>query len=196
MNRRTFLATSAAAASAKTASALDWPQWRGPKRDGLSLETGLLSSWPSAGPKKLWSISNLGQGYGSLAIHGDRVYVQSRTSDGKSVLSVLNIANGAPVWTIPLGRGLDQDRGGGPRGTPSIDGDRVFAMTEDGELVCHLLKNGNPVWRKNILADFKGSNPHWNLSESPLIDGDRLYVTPGGAGAGVVALEKATGKLI
>lgn len=171
----------------------DWPQWRGPNRDGLSSDTGLAASWPSGGPKSLWTVSGLGNGYGSISMVGDRLYLQGGRLR-ESVLFCLNRADGKTIWTTPLGQFLDQDRGPGPRGTPTVDGDRVYALSEDGDLRCLRAKDGSSVWHRNILKEYDGRNPHWLLSESPLVDGKMLIVTPGGAEAGMVALDKMTGK--
>lgn len=177
------------------ASAFDWPQWQGPERTGLSKETGLLPQWPASGPPLLWSVSGLGAGYGSIAIKGDRLFVQALNASGSAVSS-LNRADGTVLWTTSLGRGGGNDRGPGPRGTPTLDGDRLYVLTENGDLACLHSSNGDAVWQRNILADFKGRQIPWLISESPLVDGDRLYVTPGGPGAGIVALDKMTGKTV
>jgi outer membrane protein assembly factor BamB len=173
----------------------DWPQWRGPERNGISKDTGLLKQWPSSGPQKSWSISNLGEGYGSIAIKGDRVFVQGTRGEA-SVVFCLNRADGKAVWSAALGAKVKQSEGNGPRSTPTVDDNRVYILTENGDLACLNTRDGSPVWRKNILREFGGSNPRWLISESPLVDGDRLIVTPGGRGAGMVALEKMTGKEI
>jgi outer membrane protein assembly factor BamB len=173
----------------------DWPQWQGPERTGVSTETGLLKQWPNAGPPQAWSVSSLGKGYGTVAIQGDRIFVQG-TQGANSVVFALNRADGKTVWTRTLGRTLDQDKGGGPRGTPTADGDRVYALSENGDLACLQTDNGSVVWARNILAEFKGSNPQWLISESPLVDGNNVIVTPGGSQAGIVALDKRTGKTV
>ena len=188
-------ANSPAAPNALPSGPSDWPQWRGPERNGVSKDTGLLKQWPGPGPQRAWSISSLGEGYGSLAIKGDRIFVQG-ASDRASVVFCLNRADGKTVWSAALGRKGNQDVGNGPRSTPTVDNDRVYAMTENGDLACLNANNGVPVWRKNILKEFGGSNPGWLISESPLIEGDRVIVTPGGSGAGIVALDKMTGKEI
>jgi outer membrane protein assembly factor BamB len=181
--------------AAKTASAsvADWPQWHGPNRDNVSSETGLLKSWPSGGPKLLWSIRNLGTGYGSLAIKDDRIYVQG-TMGRDSVVFSLNRADGKTVWNAPIGPALDQDRGGGPRGTPTIDGDLLYAISENGDLACIRKNDAHVAWHRNMLKDYGGSNPNWHISESPLIDGNNVIGTPGGRSGGIVAFEKSSGK--
>ena len=176
-------------------ASFDWPQWRGPDRSGLSKETGLLSQWPRSGPTVAWSAAMLGAGYGSIAVQGDRVYVQGMRNN-QSVVSVLNRADGKVVWVRVLGPAGNNDRGPGPRSTPTIDGDRVYALSETGDLACLRAADGMVIWQRNILKEFKGENPNWLLSESPLIDGDHVIVTPGGRGAGVVALDKMSGKTV
>jgi outer membrane protein assembly factor BamB len=170
----------------------DWPQWRGPERNGLSKDAGLLKQWPASGPRQAWSISSLGEGFGSIAIRGDRIFVQG-TNESASVVFCLNRADGKKVWAAALGPKLEEGRGNGPRSTPTVDNDRVYALTENGDLACLRASDGAPVWRKNVLKEFGGSNLRWLISESPLIDGDHVIVTPGGRGAGIVALNKMTG---
>jgi outer membrane protein assembly factor BamB len=188
-----LLTLATAALSAQVAG--DWPQWRGAARSGISAETGLLKQWPAPGPSIVWTASNLGAGYGSVAVSGERVYVQGMRGD-RSVVSSLNRADGKVIWTRPLGAKGDNDRGSGPRGTPAVDGDRVYALTEMGDLACLRVADGTIVWQRNILKDFGGSNINWLISESPLVDGAHLIVTPGGRGAGLAALDKMTGKTV
>lgn len=198
MNRRHALSVIAAALAGPRslrAAEPDWPQWRGPRRDAISPETGLLTRWPAEGPKRLWQTEGLGMGYGSVSMAGTRIFTQGGAG-GRSEVHCLNRADGRKLWTASLGRMGGNDRGDGPRATPTIDGNRVFVLTENGDLACLDVAGGKPVWSMNMLSEFGGSNPNWLLSESPLIDGERLIVTPGGRGAGMVALDKATGKTI
>jgi outer membrane protein assembly factor BamB len=143
----------------------------------------------------VWAISELGEGYGSLSIKGDRIFVQGVKSGDTSVFC-LSRADGKTLWVTPLGKRLGQDKGPGPRGTPTTDNDRLYALAENGELACLKAADGSLVWRRNILKDFRGQNPRWLISESPLVDGDHLIVTPGGEGASIVALDKLTGKTV
>ena len=184
-----------AAISAQNPSATDWPQWRGPDRTGISKETGLLKQWPAGGPARLWRVTNLGAGYGSLSIKGERIFVQMIVGR-QSVVAALDRSNGQIVWSKPLGSAGSNDRGSGPRGTPTIDGDRLYALSENGDLACLRVADGAIVWQRNILRDFKGRNINWLISESPLVDGDRVIVSPGGRDATVVALDKMTGKTV
>jgi len=183
-----------ATSAASTLAPGDWPQWRGPNRDGISRETGLLQQWPAGGPPVVWTAKGLGGGYGAVAVKGTRVFVQGLRGRETFVHS-LNRADGAYLWSKSLGSGGDNDRGPGPRGTPTLDGDRLYVLTESGNLYC-LREDGTEIWQKNILREFGGSNIQWLISESPLIDGDRVIVTPGGRSAGMVALDKMTGKTI
>jgi outer membrane protein assembly factor BamB len=114
----------------------------------------------------------------------------------QSYVASLNRADGRIVWTKALGQSGDNDRGNGPRGTPTLDGDRLYALSEAGDLACLKSADGTVVWQRNILRDFNGANIHWLVSESPLVDGDKVLVTPGGRNAGVAALDKRTGKTV
>ena len=175
-------------------AASDWPQWQGPDRTRISKETGLLKEWPAAGPAVVWTSTGLGSGYGSMAVAGDRVFVQS-TRGRNSVVIALNRADGKEVWSRALGASQSNDQGPGPRGTPTVDGDRLYVLTENGDLAC-LKTDGTEVWHRNILRDFGGPQLRWLISESPLVDGPHLIVSPGGQGAGMVKLDKLTGKTV
>ena len=190
-----LVAASAVGLSGQAGSGVDWPQWRGPDRTGISTETGLLDQWPAAGPPLVWSASNLGGGFGSVAVRGDRIFVQGMR-DARSVVSALNRADGKPVWERDLGAARTNDRGSGPRGTPTVDGDRIYVLTENGDLACLRVGDGTVVWQRNILEDFGGRNLAWLVSESPLVDGDQVIVTPGGRAAGMAARDKMTGRTI
>jgi outer membrane protein assembly factor BamB len=189
-----------AAATFIAVAALDaanWPQWQGPDRTRVSKETGLLKEWPAGGPRRIWTTDGLGAGYGSMSVAGDRVYLQG-VRGSSSVVIALNRADGREVWSKALGptetkqRG---DRGPGPRGTPTVDGDRLYVLTENGDLAC-LGTDGTVRWQRNILKDFGGPQLQWLISESPLVDGPSVVVTPGGPGAGMVKLDKLTGKTV
>ena len=199
MRYRTAAAFAAAASMTLAVNgqsgAVDWPQWRGPDRNGLSTETGLLKQWPASGPPVVWATSNLGEGYGSAAVAGDRVFVQGLRGR-ESVLSSLNRADGRVLWSKPIGPGGTNDRGSGPRGTPTVDGDRVYVLTETGDLACLSVAEGAIVWRRSVLREFNGTNIEWLISESPLVDGSNVIVTPGGRNAGMVALDKMSGKTV
>jgi len=177
-----------------TAAAGDWPQWRGPNRDGISSETGLLTSWPAGGPRVVWKTTGLGEGYSSFSVVKGRLYTQGQRGDQEYVY-VFDIKTGTKLWEVPTGRPYREQRGNGPRGTPTIDGDRLYAMAADGKLVCLEVATGEVLWSQNVVQKYGASVIHWGMSESPLVDGNRLIVMPGGPGASVVSLNKLNGEL-
>jgi outer membrane protein assembly factor BamB len=177
-----------------TLDAADWPQWQGPERTRISRETGLLKQWPAGGPPVAWTAKGLGAGFGSTAVVGDRVFVQG-TRGPSSVVIALNRTTGKEVWSKALGLSGTNDRGPGPRSTPTVDGNRLYVLTENGDLAC-LETDGSMVWQRNILQEFGGSQLRWLISESPLVDGPHVVVSPGGPAAGMVKLDKMTGKTI
>jgi outer membrane protein assembly factor BamB len=180
---------------AQAGGATDWPQWRGPARNSVSTETGLLQQWPASGPAVEWTATGLGRGYGSIATQGDRIFVQGASGNQSTVYSI-DRATGKRVWLKALGPAGDNDRGPGPRGTPTLDGDRLYALSENGDLMCVKAADGTAVWQRNILREFRGRNIDWLVSESPLIDGGRVIVTPGGPNATLAALDKLTGQTV
>ncbi|MBM3783784.1 MAG: polyvinylalcohol dehydrogenase [Acidobacteria bacterium] len=185
--RRTFLTTSAAATAA------NWPQWRGIARDGRSAETGLLRTWPAGGPKQVWRVESVGAGYSSYAVANGKLYTQGQ-KDGAQWVMALDANTGKTVWQTKAGTEFPQDRGPGPRGTPTLDGDTLYALSADGTLVSLQAETGKKNWELPVLDKFSGRQIHWGLSESPLVDGDRLIVQPGGQENSVVALDKKTGR--
>jgi outer membrane protein assembly factor BamB len=175
----------------------DWPQWQGPNRNRISSETGLLKEWPAAGPAVVWTANGVGSGYGSMAVAGNRVYLQGARGS-ESMVIALNRADGKEVWAKALGpveTKMFTQQGAGPRGTPAVDGDRLYALTENGDLAC-LKTDGTMVWQRNILRDFGAPQLRWLISESPLVDGPSLVVSPGGSDAAIVKLDKMTGKTV
>jgi outer membrane protein assembly factor BamB len=189
----------AASLSAQTpaprASAGPWPQWRGPERTGVSAETGLLTSWPAGGPPQVWTATGLGSGFSSVAVAGGRIFTMGDRRDGQYVIA-LDEATGKELWATRAGdRHIDEYAG--PRGTPTVDGALLYAIGTDGDLVCLESATGRERWRKNMPRDFGGRMmSSWMYSESPLVDGDRVVVTPGGARAAIVAMDKTTGREI
>jgi outer membrane protein assembly factor BamB len=182
--------------------AADWPQWRGPRRDGVSLETGLLQSWPTAGPKLLWTCKQAGYGLSSMAVVGDTLYTCGVRGDDEYVLA-FEVASGKEKWNAKIGKMFTFRAnvwGDGPRATPTVDGDRVYAYGGQGDLVCVERDTGKVVWRKTNDGDFKGqimvytvNGLSWGFAASPLIDGDVLVFCPGGPDGWMAALDKKTG---
>lgn len=168
----------------------DWPSWRGPNRDGISTETGLLDRWPEGGPKLLWRVDKvLGNGYSSVAIADGKIYTIGKRGPDAELIA-LNLEDGKELWSARVG-------GGNPNCTPTVDGDLVYALGRDGDLVCCDADTGDEVWRKNYRNDFGGKMMSgWGYSESPLIDGDHLICTPGAQDAIMAALDKKTGEVI
>ena len=175
--------------------AADWTTWLGPNRDGKSTETGLLTSWPEGGPRSIWHAKGLGEGYSSMAVVGNRIYTQGQEGDQQFVLA-LDTASGKQVWKTPTGKSFSSDQGGGPRGMPTVDGNRLYALASDGTFVCLDTETGKRLWGFNYIEKFGSTLPRWGFSEAALIDGDRLIINPGGKGAGIVALNKASGTVI
>ena len=195
--KRTLVLAALVGLGVAVVNAADWPQWQGPDRTRISKETGLLKEWPAGGPRLVWTANGLGSGYGSMAVAGDRVFLQGARGPN-SVVIALNRADGKEVWSKALGRvesRMRTERGAGPRGTPTVDGDRLYVLTENGDLAC-LKTDGSIVWQLNMLKEFGGSQLQWLISESPLVDGPHVVVSPGGPGAGMVKLDKMTGKTV
>lgn len=175
--------------------ATDWPQWRGVERNGISPETGLLKSWPPGGPPLVWKTQGLGEGYSAFSISGGLLFTQGQRGDREFVLAV-DTATGKKAWETMTGKPFRERRGHGPRGTPTLDGDVLYAMAADGTLVCLKQRSGEKVWTVDLMKRFNTDVLHWGMSESPLVDGDRLIVTPGGKGSAIVALNKKTGETV
>jgi outer membrane protein assembly factor BamB len=177
----------------------EWPQWRGPDRDGISKEKGLLQEWPAEGPTLVWKVDKLGDGYSSPAVADDRIFLINNDTLEDEYVQALSIKDGSQLWRRTLGKvGKPDQRPSypGARSTPTVDGDLVFALGSDGDLVCVEAATGDEKWRKNLLKDFDGKSGTWAYAESPLVDGDVLIVTPGGKEATIVALNKSTGEVI
>lgn len=167
----------------------EWSRWRGPNGDGLSAETGLLTEWPAEGPALVWQAKGLGGGMASVAVADGRIYTLGNQVGNK--LFAVNVADGSIVWAS------EKFGGGNPNCTPTVDGDRVYGLSNDGELACVAAADGKILWQKNFKNDFGGQMMSgWGYSESPLVDGDRLICTPGSQDALLAALDKKTGKTI
>jgi outer membrane protein assembly factor BamB len=181
-----------------SAQAADWPQWRGPQRDGISQETGLLKEWPKDGPKVAWQNDKVGLGYSTPAIAGDRIYLIGNEGKKKEFVEALGAQDGHQIWLTVVGEvgpnGTPQYPGA--RGTPTVDGDLLYAIGSNGDLACLETATGKIVWHKSLRSDFGGVPGRWAYSESPLVDGNVLVCTPGGSLATLVALNKQNGEVI
>ena len=176
----------------------DWPQWRGPDRDGVSAETDLLTTWPDDGPRKLWEQS-AGAGYSSLAIAGVRVFTLMQDGDAEAVVC-WDADTGKELWRFRYPARYQNAYGDGPRSTPTVAGNLVYTVGGTG--ILHCLKthpesaDGEVVWRKDLLAEFGAENLKWGVSFSPLVEGDLVYTNPGGLnGNSLAAFDKLTGEL-
>jgi outer membrane protein assembly factor BamB len=170
----------------------DWPQWRGPNRDGVSTEKGLLKDWPQGGPPLAWQAKGAGEGYSSFAVSQGRLYTLGARGEAEYVIA-FDAASGKRLWERQHGRRFNNDRGDGPRATPTVEGDRVYAFGASGDLSVLNAATGEPYWSLNLLKQFNGSNIQWGLSESPLVLSDRILVNAGGT---IVALRKTDGSPI
>ena len=188
---------------ALSASAGDWPTFRGTDRSAVAPDTGLLQEWPTEGPPLLWETQGSGRGYSSMAIKNGRMYVLgdgvADAPDADEYLICYDIADGKRLWQSRMGAPWTEGKPNwqSSRSTPSADDTHVYAVTPAGELVCCDAATGAEQWRKNFKTDFGGSKAdHWGYSESVLLDGDRLICTPGGDQNTMVALNKQTGEII
>ncbi len=173
----------------------DWPQWRGPNRDGLSQETGLLPSWPPGGPPLLWKATGLGAGYSTVAVDRGRIFTLGASSEIEYLIA-LDVRTGKEIWRARIGRRYENSRGDGPRGAPTVDGTRVYALGGNGDLVAADAATGKLVWHVNLLERFSAGNISWGISESPLVLSDRVLVNAGGRGGSLVALRKDDGSTL
>ena len=172
-----------------TTIAGDWPSWRGPNRDGISSETGLLSSWPQDGPNLLWRVENLGGGYSSVAITDGKIFTIGKRKRGSELIA-LDAKDGTELWSAAVGNG-------NPNCTPTVDGNLVFALGRSGNLIAADAQSGSLVWKKSFGGDFGGKMMSgWGYSESPLVDGENVIVTPGASDAWLAAIDKVSGKVV
>ncbi len=179
--------------STSTAFAEDWPTFRGPNRDGISKETGLLKTWPKDGPAKVWTAKGLGLGFGTPTIAKGTIFGMGTRND-KDGIWALKEADGSELWFTPFDEPRKTNQNNGPSASPTYDDGKVFAVSSNGKLVCLDAVKGEKLWQRDYLADFGGKVPSWGFTDSALIDGDKLICVPGGSKAAVVALDKKTGK--
>lgn len=180
------------------AVAEDWPQWQGPQRNNRSPETGLLKEWPKEGPPLLWKATGLGGGDSAPAVAGGRIYGMANRGEDE-VVWALSETDGKEVWAARLGPAYNQrmtQSREGPACTPTVDGDRLYVVGLAGDVVCLQRRDGKILWQRSLTRDFGGRIPAWSYRESPLVDGDKVIVTPGAQDAMMVALNKMTGETL
>ncbi len=179
-------------ASALFTAAADWPQWRGSDRTDISKETGLLKQWPEGGPKLLWLNKDVGLGYSGYAIAGGKLFTVGLRGDTELLIAV-DAKTGKELWATPVGPILKNGWGDGPRATPTVAGDLVFAMSGTGTLLAAKGADGKEAWKASM-RDFGGKTPGWGYCESVLVEDGKVICTPGGAQGTLLALDQATGK--
>jgi len=170
-----------------------WPRFHGPNGDNISGDTGLLKQWPDDGPPLDWTCEEIGNGYSGVSMASGLIYTAGN-KDGNTLISALDM-DGNVQWLVPNGPAWTP-RYPGTRGTPTIDGDRLYHQSPIGNIICLNAATGKEIWRVNSLDAFQAENLEWALAESLLIDGDRVICCPGGKAASVAALNKMTGETV
>ena len=193
MNRKILALLGLAFISSSAFAAANWPQFRGPDRTDVSKETGLLKKWPAGGPKVVWMNKDVGLGYAGYSIVGDTLY--SMGARGNEQLIAVNLKDGSEKWKTDIGPVFGNKWGDGPRATPTVDGDHVYALGGQGNLICVEAKTGKVVWETSM-KKLGGGTPGWGYCESVLVDGDNVICTPGGKDGAIAALNKKTGAVV
>ncbi len=196
---RLLAAAVLAALTSTTAQAEDWTQWRGKNRDGISNEKNLLKQWSPQGPKLLWQIKDAGYGFGSVAVAGGSIYLVGSRGFEEEFVCALDDRTGRLIWSTVIGKPGNPDQQPsypGARSTPTVDGNMVYALGSDGDLVCLEAATGAVRWKKSLRADFNGKPGTWAYAESPLVDQGRVIVAPGSEQASLIALDKRNGELL
>lgn len=172
----------------------DWPQWRGPHRDGVWSETGIIEKFPDKQLKIKWR-APIGPGYSGPTVADGRVYVTDRAESKKGERALcFDAKSGESVWTYPYDRRYDVGYGDGPRAAVTIDSGRAYALGAMGDLHCLDAVRGDVLWKKDLLVEYKIRMPIWGITAAPLVEGNLLIVEIGGEHACVVAFDKATGE--
>ena len=152
-----FSAVSVSKPAYTAASPSDWPQWRGPERNGISKESGLLKQWPAGGPKLLWQLTDIGDGYSGPAVVGSRIYLVSNRGMDNEFVEARSTQDGKVIWTTRIGNVGNPDQDPNypkARSTPTVDGDLIYALGSDGDLACLETKTGKIRWQKSLRKDF------------------------------------------
>jgi outer membrane protein assembly factor BamB len=171
----------------------NWPQFRGPDRNGTSAETGLLRAWPDGGPEVLWS-TPVGQGYSAAAIHGGKVYFNDYDeATSEFLVRCLTLDEGRELWRFKEQRRIRPNHGI-TRSVPATDGEYVFSLDPKATLHALNAETGEEIWRKNLVQEYQTKIPPWYNGQNPLIEDDKVVVAPAGPSALVVAFDKAKGK--
>lgn len=176
--------------------AADWPQWRGANRDDISPDKSILNPWPAKGPKQLWLSKEGGLGYSGFSVVGNQLFTMGAQNGGEDVIC-LDPETGTKKWTSQIdSRVYPNNWGDGPRSTPTVDGDRIYALSANGTLACLTAREGKLVWKKDLVTDLGGELQSWGYTESVLIEGGKVICTPGGSKGTLAALDKMTGEVV
>jgi len=175
-------------------AAADWPQFRGPGRDGICLETGLLQHWPEGGPRLAWQAQSIGSGYSSPAVQGGLVFLTGDVGDDL-VVTALDRESGAGRWQAARGRAW-KGQFPGSRSTCTLAGGKLYLMNPHGRVLCADAATGRELWTVDILERFKGKVIQWGLSECLLVERGQVVVTPGGDEAFLAALDATSGETV
>ena len=190
--RRPFIICLALLLAVSLATAADWPQFRGPQRDGVSRETGLLPEWPADGPAELWTVE-LGGGYSGIAVSDGRLFTMF-SAGGDEFVVALEVASGKELWRVRAGDKFKDMFGDGPRSTPTVDGERVYALGAKGKLLALSAADGKQLWSHDLVEAYGAESPKWGFAASPIVDGDLLLLDVGGSdGGSIVAFDKKSG---
>ncbi len=199
LDDQAFIKEQLAKGAGSSSGAGGWPQWRGVNQDGISPETGILKEWPKGGPSKLWTYDDAGLGYSSFSFADGKLFTLG-TRGGDLFVIALDEQTGKEAWSTEIGnddaRGYNAGWGGGPRSTPTYSDGHLYVLGPKGTLACLSAADGKEKWSKNLDSDFSGRSGGWGYSESPLIDGNKVMIAPGGDQSSIIALDKMTGESI
>jgi outer membrane protein assembly factor BamB len=184
------------AAGAAAAAGGDWPQFRGPQRDGVARAAAhLVRSWPAGGPRRLWQVP-IGEGYSHLAVADGRIFTLYGANDIE-YLAAFDAASGRQLWTVRADVELSNDQGSGPRSTPTYDAGTLYVQSAQGQLLAVAAANGKVAWRHDLAKEFGARVPTWGMASSPLVEGDLLLAAVGGTGGrSAMAFDKRSGKVV
>ena len=182
-------------AAAEKPPVKDWPRFFGPFGNGIAPDTGLNHDWGARPPARLWQVALGDGGFAGPSVAGGKVYLIDHAGD-QDLVRALSLEDGTEIWRHPYPETTEADNNGHARTTPCVADGKVYVLSRLGLLLCLNAENGEPIWSRDLVAEFAGKRPQWFYAGSPIVDGDRLIVCPGGPGASVVALNKATGETL
>lgn len=173
----------------------DWPQWRGPNRNGVSDEKGLITTWPEEGPQVLWRIA-IGDGFSAISVAHGNVYTMWTEGDDE-FLYCLDASTGDKLWQFRVGPVFKEDHGDGPRSVPTIENEMVYIVGSNGHFHAVHAIRGNPIWSHDLVREYGTVIPRWGYSCSPLIERNLVILDVGGkTGHAFIAFEKKNGQVI